>query len=313
MYIEKRSAHALRIDRAKKAREVHKDFNSEYSQAPNQSDVVHYDDVGVRIPPNAPKPQETEQNKHYEPTDEEIRKAHRILLKQDPITIYKDLTTTRNVVTKKNGFNTWKKNPKFYDLHGVDTQLNDLIDNRIDTIQKIVQTPIKYTNRSHRRYMGVFKHRLTASDRGEITIYNKNIPTTDKKQQVLAHELGHAYDNNILSRKNKSLFVNMVGNVDFLNPKYPKNRQKVLGVVKKVNFWDEGVSSSFDRYRRSSSEMFADWFSAVITNKNYAKKHSKQAYSNFKHQNKDLFSALKESDTDTIKRYLAKISTNKKI
>jgi hypothetical protein len=309
MYIETRSTHALIIDRAKRARQIHKDFVSPYKQAPNQSDVENYDDY--KLPPKkAQLPKKAEKEK-YEPTEVEKRIAYDILLKQPVVTTMKDLQRTKNVVNKKQGFDTWKKNPKYYDLHGVDTQPEELISERINTVQRITQVPVKFSNRQTMYRKGSYRYQpLNKTDKGKITINNKG-ESLKSVQRITSHELGHAYDRNILGKTKERRTLN-TGNFSFFNPKAPKQHLKMKEAVKKISPWKEGRNYSYDKYRNSTEELFADWFSGLITKKHIVKKTSKQAYNTFKKQNKDLFKELKKSDKKVIDSFLKKIN-NKKI
>ena len=92
----------------------------------------------------------------------------------------------------------------------------------------------------------------------------------------------------------------------FRNTKNPAQWHQVERVTRrKINPYDiTKVSSGYRRYRTHKRELFADWFSGVITDKGNVKRESRSYYNRFKKENKPFFKKLKEEDLRTLKPYM---------
>lgn len=325
-YNEKRSAHALAIDRAINAKVVYSSFTPPYKNNPNRSDVEQYD-TRYKTPPQpqpqpSPKPTpkpESVKDGEYKPSKKEFETL-RERFYQNPIgEQIKDLLTTRNVVKNKNQVERWKKNTKDGDIRGIDTQPTALIPNRLNAVQNIIgNIPITYGKVRNRRALGEYQ-RISTNRLGEIHI-QKKIQNSELHNKVLAHELGHAFDYNVLFKKayqdtdrykeNERLGNFSVGtgsqNVGYWHTKIGDVWDSAELVTRKRIFpYDEKTSGyKYHSYRTNKKEIFANWFEGLITRKEVVKKHSKPFYNKFKNENKELFGALRKSDFMSVKPFL---------
>jgi hypothetical protein len=340
-YSEKRTSHALLIDRSLQAKQVHKDFNSEYVSAPNQSDVEDYDTAFDKIPPTTgtSKPKEKKVEGVYNPTGKERSELVKVFHSLPRVHQHKDLLTTRNVIKTKEDVKKWKKEPRYYDIQGIDTQPEELMEKRVGVVQsKVGNIPVRVNPRLSGSY-GRYRHTMTKSDLGFIEM-NKDI-VGNKKQwySTLFHELGHAYDRNLFTKEydyaqtgnvnfktgdinfKKMKFLNSPLSFGSMNNKslkirdiLGKQRDKAVFVTRKHSpYTDEQGKRmitvgygrmTFHKYRMQNNELFANWFSSFMTNKSMPKKESRGFYNVFKKSNKDLFRALRKSDAGVTSKFM---------
>jgi hypothetical protein len=329
-YKEKRSKHALAVDRALQAKKKHGKFNEEYGNSPNRSDVDEYDTKGKYIP--APKPKGTPKPKEpprpaetYKPTNSERNKLLRIFHSQGIMAQHKDLLTTRNVARTKKDVERWKKNPKHGDIESIDTQPKELIPARIkytqDYVGIIPRAPVRTYKQAIK--LGVPRDKLGRNSLGEfqhpryvpaedVTQKDTQIlvrssllkdPSSPQTQRVVAHELGHAMDFFKIG-KSKGLSKYDFGHS---GEKY-NNLYSAIQIERvtrgKINPYPRDlVPSSFVRYRNRQRELFANWFSGLITRKETVKKDSPIFYKKFKKENKGFISGLRKSDFAITSKY----------
>lgn len=328
---EKRTKHALIIDRSKNARVRYSNFNDEYKSAPNRSDVVDYDTKGKsERPPQEARIQEKPNvsQGEYIPTPSEKARLTPYFHKLSPIEQHKDLLTTRNVARNKETVSKWKQNPKAHDIRGIDTQPEELIKARLEVVRRHSRNPeVIIKNFNWRSREGVYSYSRFNQEGAGLIRLKRNVKNLDRNY---AHELGHAYDRNVLSGMiGYTKGVGNMGYKDFLKkPKllndenlsfgkinnklleitdYNKRaREKIVSVTEnKINPYNRAhAPMSYIMYRRSSQELFADWFSGLITDKPVIKRESKQFYNMFKKSNKPLFSDLRKSDYAVTKKYI---------
>jgi len=347
-YTEMRSKHALRIDRALNARARFSTFTKQYASAPNRNDVEDYDTrKGTIIPPPTPKPSPEPRERPKEPQkvgevakDEYVpsSKEKGALLpyfhKLSPIEQHKDLLTTKNVIRKKEDVHKWKENPKYYDIRDIDTQPKELIQGRLDVVQRaagnIQIVPESAMNKIRRspRALGAFMwNPWDSSDKGKIVYRPKRIAKADPQfsmNKVFAHELGHAYDKNAAGD-----IARMTGNIN-LGYEIPSSI-KNLGFGKMNNIMLDLHGKSYERvykpvekvtrekifpyklglvprghheYRTRKEELFANWFTGFITEKPLVKRESRQFYNIFKKKHKGLFKAIRQSDIMVTSKYM---------
>ncbi|MBP2143898.1 hypothetical protein J2127_001067 [Methanococcus voltae] len=239
---------------------------------------------------------------------------------------HKDLLKSKRVIKQgkkqKKQIEEWKKNPKAYDIRGIDTQPKELIDRRLEFVHKHVGAP-KVQKRKFRwkRKDGVFEYHYNGLGTSKIPSQGRiRVDTSyqDKNDidRIYAHELGHAYDRNIKNKKDRSGFY------DFhtLGRNSKKLRNEVIKITKKINPYDEEQllnpllyrdGEEHIRYRKSNKEMFADWHSAFIMDKNIVKK-GKSFYNIFKNQEKEYVKGLKDIDKEVTSKYVKAPKKKKK-
>lgn len=312
-YHEYRTKHALRIDRAIQARRIYGKFNIPYSNAPNRSDVDDYDTVGVRKPEprgkQEPEPKPTEKRGEYVPNVSERKRLVKIFHKLRPIDQYKDLQTTKNVVKTDKQLQAWKANAKNGDIRNIDTAPLELFKARAEVARKHVgDVPVTYNPRLSRAYGQYRWYRGTPEHKGGIVVRKGLEPFFSN--EVLSHEVGHAYDRNVIGK------IGYVGSVSFNHKirldkdnyviKNDHNRKviaDVIGVTQKrllLPYNPDKSTIRFHRYRMSNQELFANWFSGLLNRKNTVKRYSKGYYNIFKSRNKPLIKALKASDREVL-------------
>lgn len=340
-YTETRCAHALKIDMAITAKKVYDSFSQEYIYSPNSSDVEGYGtrgNKGVYVPPPELKEKEKATGE-YVPTEHEKAELLPYFYQLNPIEQHKDLLVTKNIIKRKSEVGKWKNNPKYYDIRNIDTQPEELVEERINIVKEYVGsipiTPESKINKikSRTALAGYAYQRINPKDLGKIIIRPKKIKNSGvvfSHNKVIAHELGHAYDRNVFG-KGSGLVGNINIGYDVWN-KIPKNIEKRnLGFGKTNNLMvDLGRKSykevwkpveeltrkklfpynlstaprNFHKYRQQKEELFANWFSGFVTQKNVVKKKSSHFYNIFKKQNKPLFRDLRKSDFNVTRKYI---------
>ena len=340
-YVEKRSAHALAVDRGMTAKTVYERYDDLYRSAPNQSDVRGYDtkqgNTGYMPAPAAITPKVVSKTE-YVPTQSEREKLLPYFHKLNPIEQHKDLLVTKNVVRTKEDVEKWKQNPKYYDVRGIDTQPKELIAERLKVALTFAGNPtVKIQKYRWKSQLGEYSYHVRKSEVGSIRI-DKRVESTGRFNQAFAHEIGHAYDRNTLGKlpkyANKDLTnpVYRTGNTNFgaliqadvpnrerdygitQNSLPMRNRSQVMLVTQKrinpynpkLGMGNTGYPSKFSKYRNKTEELFADWFSGLITQKNMVKRQSRGFYNIFRKANKPLVRALRKSDAKVTQKYLGR-------
>ena len=340
-YTEARSARAIAIDRSRITRQIYGDFNQEYAGSPNRSDVEGYDtrgNKGVYVPP--PKQKEEEKaTGEYVPTEPEKAELLPYFYQLNPMDQHKDLLVTKNVIKRKSDVDKWKKNPKHYDVRSIDTQPEELVEERLNIVTEYVgNIPIIPESRINkiksRTALACYVYqRVNPKDFGKIIIRPKKIKNSGavfSHKKVIAHELGHAYDRNVFGKGS-----GRVGNINIgyeVWNKIPRSiEKKNLGFGKTNNLMVELGRKSYNEvwkpveeitrkrlfpynpsnvprrhheYRQKNQELFANWFSGFINQKNVVKRMSGHFYNIFKKQNKPLFRDLRMSDYNVIRKYI---------
>ncbi|MBI2139736.1 hypothetical protein HYU14_02340 [Candidatus Woesearchaeota archaeon] len=343
-YTESRSAGAIAIDGSRTARHVYSDFNQVYAGTPIKGDVEGEDtrgNKGAYLPPPKQKEEEEEEvTGEYVPTEQEKAELLPYFYHLDPMEQHKDLLVTKNVIKRKSDVGKWKQNPKYYDVRDIDTQPGELVSERLKVIMAFSGSPrvtVKKFNWSRR--LGDYRHisQITTKP-GEIRV-QQTTKRDNTFNKVLSHELGHAYDRNIISMmaSDTHRLSRRTGNTDFGNIKKPKvlqdgpsyydnviplgkvnnlmlkisdmrekNRKKVIDVTEKriSPYNTKTAPPRFRMYRLSKKELFADWFSGYVANKNLVKKQTRGFYNIFKKANKPLVKALRQSDLSITRKYI---------
>lgn len=322
-YIEKRSKRAIAIDRALQARRIHKSFNQPYKQAPNRSDVQDYD-TRMRVPPEPtgkPKPEPPHRNslEEYKPSPAETVKLRKIFHKQTLLQQHHDLLVTRNVARNKADIEKWKKKPTSGDIRGIDTQPEPLIPKRLDFTTKFVGNPEvimrKFGWKAQRGdYAGGTRvsggrYRPDKESAGSIRVDTRHGQKI--AQQTLAHELGHAFDRNIAGVKRFGERPIGVGHIKtgsrFSGVDLDEEKYNEVSKATEIHspFSKKNASISYSFYRNKQEERFANWFSAMITNRTIVKKHSPNFYKQFKQDYPDFSKGLFESDAKITKQFMS--------
>ena len=337
-YKEKRTKHALAVDRGKNAKARYSTFNEKYGNKPNRSDVFEYDTrprkEGPGPDPQPKTPEQPKDNTDYQPTDAKRVQLMTRFHALPPMQQHKDLLTTRNVLKSHHDVDKWVKNPRQYDIRGIDTQPPELVEGRISVAHKLIGSPvIKYGNWGWTSRRGQYDPRFPASHPGEIKMRKGLAPDDDRF--VRAHEIGHGYDRNIINKVthftiHKGVYMEMkgAGAVDFGNMrglnlinlsfgqenasrlKIDKaqrvNKSKVrLATENKINPYKKAFAPRrFITYRNSKPELFANWFGGMITGKGTVKKETRGFYNIFKKANKPLMKGLRKSDRQVTSKYI---------
>ena len=322
-YVEKRSKHALRIDRALKAKVRHSKFNDDYKKDPANSDVEGYDTPAEKRPPTKARVYLESNKGEYLPSVAEKRKLIAILKKKlrEDQQIKDVLRTTRVVKTKKQ-LSAWKKNPRDGDIRGIDTAPDLIDEQRFKFIKKVTGNPeVEFINRKNKSLAGDVrfgpqtrrgKYAPDINFPGYIRVFTK-----DKAKKSIYrtsfHELGHVFDRNVKGPLvNKGVRTRGTGNFSFnaVGDDYKKSKAKrkaVFDVTSKyINpFKLKNASYSYVSYRGSSEELFADWFSGFVQKRNVVKKRSKGFYKDFTKEFKPFARELKKTEKRAAKKYIS--------
>ncbi|MCS3922014.1 hypothetical protein M2325_000699 [Methanococcus voltae PS] len=250
-------------------------------------------------------------NEEYIPDKEDKKKLLRIFHSMSVDNQHKDLLTTKRVIKKGNRkqLDEWKNNPKAYDIRGVDTQPPELMNKRLFYTHEYVGKPkLKAMPEPEKDKLGAFRAKRGIRNPGIVYI-NKDINNKVEFEKTFAHELGHAYDRNVKSDYEED------GNYKFgeIGYKHLKKRKKlrneVINITKKISPYTQQNNPKAEirvkekLYRTKNKEMFADWFSALLIDKNKVKK-GKSFYNMFKNQEKDFIKGLKEVDKEVTSKYI---------
>lgn len=318
-YTETRSKRALAIDRALQARQVHRSFNQPYKQAPNRSDVQDYD-TAMKDPPK-PKPEPVHRGSldEYQPSPNEMTKLRIIFHRESLLMQHHDLLVTKNVARNKADVEKWKTNPKASDIRGIDTQPKTLIPKRLDFATKYVGSPTiiqkKFRWKSKRGFyaagemVGRGRYRPKPESAGTIAV---DISKPERQHpRTLAHELGHAFDRNIAGKKARGQRPPTVGFIPTGSRLGDSSEadKEVFGEVTKVTethepFEKKHAPISFLFYRGRTEERFANWFSAMVTDRSLVKIKSPKYYKQFKKDYPDFAKGMRKSDIGITKKYM---------
>lgn len=330
MYVEKRSKHALAVDRGKNAEERYSQFNDSYASKPNRSDVEEYDTRKGRSEPPREPPRKVHQpyRRPYEPSEQEKAYLMARFHTLPPMQQYKDLLTTRNVITRAEQVKKWEQNPRAFDIQGIDTQPLELMRGRLNVVWEFAKRPkIERRNTRSTSQAGSYAwDHLNKEDPGKVMINTLFGP----KQQIKTegHELGHAYDRNVLAkgktwyippRKTRAIYGYHTANVNFgplkilkgrepfdLKSRTERNLTKVEKVTReKISYYNiDTAPRRYIDYRNRKEELYANWFSGLVTMKGTVKKDTRGFYNIFRKANKPLMRALRQSDRDVTAKYI---------
>lgn len=266
-YNEKRTLHALQVDRGKQAQTVYNNFNQEYKNKPNSTDVEEYDTVYIP----EPKGKTTEEG-YYKPTPNEKKiliKRFKALPKQEQ---YKDLLTTYGVIRKKEEVKEWVNNPRGKDIDGIDTSPEELEKSRIEVFKKHIPNlnidqPTMYIQRPRFKLgtLGVFARSAFFPDK--YGIFLKPKLSKERRITTLTHELGHAFDYTIMRQPIKqklgNLRVNYEKNFGYktneLFKKNPEFYEEADKIGEKFEPYKNVNNYSYKRYRQGNQEVFANF------------------------------------------------------
>ncbi|MBP2173095.1 hypothetical protein [Methanococcus voltae] len=247
----------------------------------------------------------TKSNEEYVPNSEDKKKLLRIFHSMPRDVQHKDLLTTKRVIKKgnKKQLDEWKNNPKAYDIRGIDTQPEELMTKRLFYTHKYVGEPKLQPLSPEKDKLGEFNFIKGCPHPGEIS-FNMGVDYAEI-QKTFAHELGHAYDRNIKSnyKSDGNYKFGKIGNNSL------KLRNEVIKITKKISPYNQQNNPKAEirvkerMYRTKNKEMFADWFSALLIDKNKVKK-GKSFYNIFKNQEKDFIKGLKEVDKEVTSKYI---------
>jgi len=326
-YVEVRSRRALAIDRAKNAKVHYKKFNSEYSQAPNRSDVDGYDTRkrGVSIPRNTPSTKPAAPEKHFELTPMDRAKAVAVFISLPMEQQRKDLRTNEKIVKSEHDFSEWKRQPSRWDVQGIDTVPVGLYQGRLSILQKAAgNVPIKYSKRKTRRG-GSYVYYRSNDAIGHINV-NLNSETAlvfrekyDLPDEfIVGHELGHAFDRNtVASLVKRETPFKRTGNARYLfsdNNGFNEGgfdlsssrefMKELRAVSTDFHPIDENADYRYLMYRNSSEEVFADFFGGLIVNPDRVAAKAPKAFAKVKSEFNPLFRKFDASDNKVFDAHL---------
>jgi hypothetical protein len=298
---DNRSAHAIAVDRGIQARRRYATFADGYKAAPNESDVVQYDTRYNKAPPKRarvkPKP------KPIKPTKKQDKAFLTIFHRLPVMQQFEDLQSTRNVARTPAQVEAWKKDPSKYDIQGIDTRPVEFESARIDVAHKAVGK------------IPIVKKRLPMGERGRYTpkgymgvevpevIVHSGLKRSDDQYNItLAHELGHAFDQNVkmpLDDKNAGVKLGgVIGGFKFSNAQYQpmlsrnpfriqtdysENFKEVEKVGREANPYNRKYADrGFKQYRDSNHELFANWFAGLVTRPKMTEEKSPKFTKKFK-------------------------------
>lgn len=307
-YAERRTTHALRVDRAINARKHWDSFVPPYRAAPNRSDVVGYDNRPVRGGAEELRGKEGA-DEGYVPYSVERRRLVRYFHgSMSRVEQHKDLLVTKNVIKRKADLDKWRKEPKWYDVVGVDTRPREVVEGRLRALREAAGNPDFRYGVKRRGALGVFSVPMLRSMRpgysGAVTV----VPSVRGSRlfgQVVGHEFGHAYDYNVVTPGMAKLGIvpggtnyageGSRGKIPSFKPlqgtRYRLRMEKAwVGAVRARD-----VVQPFDK-RMAKEEVLAGWIGGLVSNKMRVKGEGRQFYNVFRKGNKGLMRALRESD-----------------
>ena len=304
-YIERRTRHAIAVDRGIQAKTVYSGFAQGYKQAPNASDVEGYD-TRYRPEPGTPMPKpKAKREKDYEPTTGEMKRLKAIFHKQSLPDQYVDLQHSRNVAKSKREVKEWKKNPAKADVQGVDTRPKSLMESRYKAVKKHLPGVDIQFKGTPRNAWGAFQYHPTLPNKPGTIHIKKKLMGTEKFDEVLSHELGHAYDRNVIGKR-KPILGGRLGtdNVNLTD----KQRDELFEVnTKLINPYDANSSNwKYRVYRDRPEEQFANWFSGMITQPKKTKDMSADFFKGFGKSNTKLFEDLSTVDKQELGPFMSK-------
>jgi len=313
-YAERRTPHALAVDRGIQAKQVYAGFSDKYKDAPNRSDVDEYDTRGKWKEPRRkkgqPKPVAVpveRKGEEYQPKGRERDRLMRVFHRQPPMVQFRDLQSTYKVARSKKDLEKWKKDPKHGDVRGIDTAPPTLVPARIGHLKKgLGNIPVSYTGRGIRT-RGVYRSPKGISPSiGDIRI-QRQLKGSELGLRVESHELGHAFDR-IIAGGQKKGYSGQRGFGGLGNIPMGIHRTRVEKVTRtKINPYDlKQADTRFRAYRGRREELFANWFSGYMTQRELVKKETPQFYKWFKKQpyGKRLHIGLRKSDMTVLKPYI---------
>lgn len=198
--------------------------------------------------------------------------------------LIKDLLSDEKVVNLSD-YKKWVKNPKKYDLLGVDTIPLSVAGKTASEIQKLYGTTPKKKKYSRlaSSTRGVFvspRNFEEIKGRRYIRI-NRIIKGTAQGQMTTAHEIGHSYDllKNKFKKPSKSVIDDMIKIADKFNTAnelFTLKQYSNLDSMKKAQL--PKPLRSYYSYRLSPKELFADSFAYLVYNPSYVKKNARNFY-----------------------------------
>ena len=261
-YNDRRSKHAIAVDKGINAKQRHGDFNKDYKNAPNRSDVQDYDHYivkkkgkkrkYVKIGRKEPRPAEGEREGEYLPTAAEKEALVKRFHKEPAQAQYEDLLRTKDVAHTKADVKEWKKNPQGSDIRTVDTRPRGYHKARVDVGYKAIGSPVTVkvsrVRGGNNPLGGFFNyegehidketfHTYRSIGHRKTTVEAKDVPrgwielkknrTEKETTKTFAHEIGHGYDRNVVGRREnyvKNPYDKGTGNVKF----YGKEKEQMF-------------------------------------------------------------------------------------
>ena len=246
----------------------------EWSKDPTKSDIIGIDNVSSERITEARYGQNL--TKQERKLLKKIRKKNANRNKKD---LVKDLSSNEELVSLHN-WKKWDRNKKKYDIKNVDTVPHQVIGYTSNVIRKKhIQnvSRAKYNQGMSINVGGYYAPGFTKKlqkPRNYIRI-NRLLKGSPKSQEVLAHEMGHAFEYNLFGKTITKNPTRLDG-YSYKSVEIPKKNDVVYSQMKKMAIMTKpipkGASSHFVRYRMKKEELFADAFLGLVTDPKRAKK-----------------------------------------
>lgn len=198
--------------------------------------------------------------------------------------LIKDLLNDNKVVNLKD-YKLWLKNPKKYDLLGVDTIPLSVVGKTATQIQKnygTISKKKKYSRLSSST-KGVFisPRNFEEEKKRRYVRINRIIKGTQQGQYTTAHEIGHSYDllKNKFKKPSQRVIEDMIKIADKFNITGSMFTLKQYNNLSsnEIKQLPNSINKYF-KYRLSPKELFADSFAYLLYNPKYVKRNSNNFY-----------------------------------
>lgn len=253
--------HKKQVDMGKK--ETSEDDVKEWLEDPTKSDIVGVDNIDKdRINKVKYGTLRTKQEKKL------LNKIKKINAKRPEKELVKDLSSDEPLV-ELNEWKKWKKNKKKYDIKGIDTIPDSVVGEVSNEVRKKYIPAIKrqkYNRGMSITTMGTFSYGVTPKGRERNYIRVNRLIKGNNPQQskTLTHEIGHAFDYNVLGKK--ETFASKKVN-DVVRTQMKNVALKEKPIPKTATIWYAG-------YRKRREELFADAFVGFLRNPKQTKKEN---------------------------------------
>lgn len=271
----------------------------------SRTDLVGFDDLSQKDIKNIKY-----QNYLTKSERKKISEIRKINNKRTEAALIKDLMGNENIIPIEQ-WKKWKKNPKKYDIEGIDTVPISFAGATASEIERRLQTTTKkkkYTRGMGNELYGKFIHYKNPEVNRRYIHINRLIKGTKESNKTIAHEIGHSYD----------LLVN----------KFKKPNLKIIKEMKKMSeiIRPIGAGITFDnwkkkyfnkkmekymKYRNKHTELFADSFVMLMHKPNFVKKNYPNFY-NYVTKDERILQPLKEKRYELAKLIVKRLKGDKK-